>query len=267
MAEESTLLGVPLGVRVRRVWLRAEWGFDPEEGGYLGFTLEAHRARFIREYREGDLVLIYGADQKQTQHDQRRQLLGIYDVEPISVSDTERSSDAHRRRKIENGWQGRWTYAVPIRRAWRVNRKIEAHYLARNTFKAHNAMLIASRCELLTPGEAETALALAVTPVNVFGEPSLLPSQTTEEAALRSFLKPSRGVTPSFGDRKFTVEDIENRLYLLKPEGDVAAFLGRKPFEVFRKMIVQRPPACLCVQVESLPHVKAVFRRRRSQAG
>jgi hypothetical protein len=44
MAEESTLLGVPPGVRVRRVWLRAEWGFDPEEGGYLGFTLEAHRA-------------------------------------------------------------------------------------------------------------------------------------------------------------------------------------------------------------------------------
>jgi hypothetical protein len=236
----------------------------------------------VREYREGDLVLIYGADQKQTQRDQRRQLLGIYDVEPISVSDTERSSDAHRRRKIENGWQGRWTYAVPIRRAWRVNRKIEAHYLARNTFKAHNAMLIASRCELLTPGEAETALALAVTPVNVFGEPSLLPSQTTEEAALRSFLKPSRGVTPSFGDRKFTVEDTENRLYLLKLEGDVAAFLGRKPFEVFRKMIVKvghaKDPQQRCgTHNAHLPACafkwrvylmsKQFFRRRRSQAG
>ena len=57
----------------------------------------------------------------------------------------------------------------------------------------------------------------------------------------RSFLKPepSRGVTPSFGDRTFTVENSDNRLYMLKLEGDVAAFLGRQPFEVAQQMIVK----------------------------
>jgi hypothetical protein len=239
MTEESTLSGTPAAVPRRRVWLRAEYGFHPEDGGYLGFTREKNRARFIREYREGDLVLIYGADQNQTQRDQRRQLLGFLEVEPIPVSDAERASVADRQRKVENGWQDRWKYAVPARRAWRVNRKIEAHHLARHTFEAHNAMLIASRCELLTPGEAETALALPVTPVNVFGEAPLLTGQTEEEAALQSFFEPSRGMMPTFGDRSFTVEDSENRLYLLKLEGDVASFLRRQRSEVVRKMIAK----------------------------
>lgn len=145
----------------RRVWLRAFWGFGPEDGGYLGFTNEGNRDRFIREYRDGDLVLIYGADQEQTRPDQRRQLLGFLEVEPVPITDTERSSEVERHRKVENGWQERWTYAVPVKRAWRVNRKIEAHNLARTTFATHNPVLIASRCELLTPEEAERALALA----------------------------------------------------------------------------------------------------------
>src|SRR4051812_37241533 len=54
-------------------------------------------------------------------------------------------------RPTRHGWQDRWTYAVPVRRAWRINRKIEAHHLASSTFKSHNPVLIASRGELLTP--------------------------------------------------------------------------------------------------------------------
>jgi hypothetical protein len=45
-------------VTKRRVWLRAFWGFSPEDEGYLGFTHEGNRARFLREYQDGDLVLI-----------------------------------------------------------------------------------------------------------------------------------------------------------------------------------------------------------------
>ena len=131
--------------RDRRVWLRAFWGFNPEEGGYLGFTNEGNRSRFIREYQAGDLVLIYGADQKQTRQDQRRQLLGFLEVKPISIMDTERSSKIEIDRKKQNGWAERWTYAVPVSRAWRVNGKIEAHHLAHRTFETHNPVLIASR--------------------------------------------------------------------------------------------------------------------------
>jgi hypothetical protein len=225
--------------RERRVWLRAFWGFRPEEGGYLGFTREGNRNRFIREYQEGDLVLIYGADQRETPHEQRRQVLGFLDVEPIPVTDVERSSDEDLHRKIENGWRDRWTFAVPVRRAWRVNRKIEVHHFAHRTFQLHNPVLIASRCELLTPEEAKAALALPVTPVNVFGEPPLPPDQLEGEAAIRSFFEPSKGVTPTYGPRSFNVEDEANRLYLLKLEGDVGAFLGRQKYEVARKIVVK----------------------------
>jgi hypothetical protein len=223
----------------RRVWLRAFWGFGPEDGGYLGFTNEGNRDRFIREYRDGDLVLIYGADQDQTKPDQRRQLLGFLEVEPVPIKDTERSSEAERRRKLENGWQDRWTYAVPVRRAWRVTRRIEAHNLARTTFATHNPVLIASRCELLTSEEAARALALPVTPANVYGEPSLPLADTKREVELRKFFQPSVGVAPTSGDRAFTIEDAENRLYVLKLDGDVAAFLGRSRHETFGKIIVK----------------------------
>jgi hypothetical protein len=222
----------------RRVWLRAFWAFMPEEMGYLGFTLEGNRDRFIREYQDGDLVLIYGADQPET-GDQRRQVLGFLEVEPIPVTDIERSSEAGRRRKIEKGWRDRWTFAVPVRRAWRVNRRIEVHHFARYTFELHNPILIASRCELLTAEEAKAALALPVTSANVFGEPALPPEQLKGEAAIRSFFEPSKGVTPTYGERSFNVEDEANRLYMLNLEGDVAAFLGRQQYEVARKIIVK----------------------------
>ena len=234
---DQVALGETNSAQQRRVWLRAFWGFNPEEGGYLGFTNEGNRDRFIREYQDGDLVLIYGADQQQTRPEQRRQLLGFLEVEPTPIVDIERSSEAERRRKKENGWQDRWTYAVPVKRAWRVNRKIEAHNLARRTFETHNPVLIASRCELLTPNEANAALSLPVTPANVYGTPQLPVGDTIGESELRRLFAPSRGVKPTFGERRFAVEDSENRLYVLKLEGNTAAFLGREAYQVGQKAI------------------------------
>ena len=44
-----------------RVWLKAFWGFDPKDEGYLRFTRPGDRGHFLAEARPGDLVLIYGA--------------------------------------------------------------------------------------------------------------------------------------------------------------------------------------------------------------
>jgi hypothetical protein len=82
-------------------------------------------------------------------------------------------------------------------------------------------------------------MALPVTPANVFGEPPLLPQQTNEETTLRRIFEPSRGVTPSFGHRSFTVEDAETSLYVLELNGNPAAFLARQPYEVVRKTIIK----------------------------
>ena len=120
-----------------------------------------------------------------------------------------------------------------------MNRRIEAHHLAAKTFATHNAILIASRGELLAPEEAERALSLPVTPANVFGEPPLAADELVGERAAKAFFEPSVGFNPSFGERRFTVEDGDNRLYVLKLEGDVSAFLGRQRFEVGRRIVVK----------------------------
>jgi hypothetical protein len=54
------------------------------------------------------------------------------------------------RTKIERGWQNRWTYAVPVRRAWRVKRPIEIKNIAPNAYTHNRARVIASRGELMT---------------------------------------------------------------------------------------------------------------------
>jgi hypothetical protein len=50
---------------------------------------------------------------------------------------------------------------------------------------------------------------------------------------------PSRGFPPSYGSRSYDVEDGDNRLYVLKLLGDVAAFLGKQKYETIRKCVVK----------------------------
>lgn len=223
----------------RRVWLRAFWGFSPEDEGYLGFTHEANRARFLREYQDGDLVLIYGADNSLTRTDQRRQVLGFLDVAPTLITDIERSSEADRQWRREHGFLERWTFALPAKRAWRINRRVEARHLVPHAFERYEPILIASRGELLSPTEIARVLALPVTRMNVYGEPSLPAEELQLETTLEKHFEPSKGVTPSFGTRITTIEDAENFLYVLKLRGDVASFLGRQRHEVIRKAVVK----------------------------
>jgi hypothetical protein len=204
----------------RRVWLRAFWGFRPEEDGYLGFTLETHRDRLVDEYRPGDLVLIYGADSAETAQENRKQVLGFLEIEPTPIMDRDRSSPEGYRRKLENGWQRRWTYAVPVRRAWRINRKVEVSHIAARTYGVQKARQIGSRGELLDPEETAAALSLPVTRTTVYGGEPVPPDELSDEFAFGNLLRPSRGVEPSFGRREFEVDDGENRLYILKLRGE-----------------------------------------------
>lgn len=88
-----------------RIWLKAFWGFDPEHEGYLGFTREGDREKFIEQALSGDLVLIYGADAPETEAMDRRQALGFLEIEPSAIPDRQRMSAEALRRKIENGWE------------------------------------------------------------------------------------------------------------------------------------------------------------------
>ncbi len=79
-------------LKAKRVWLKAFWGFGPEEDGYLGFTRSADRQRLIDQWEPGDLVLIYGAGSANTDAKDRRQALGFLEIDPIPVTDQERMS-------------------------------------------------------------------------------------------------------------------------------------------------------------------------------
>ena len=89
-SNEETFGGA--GVETPRVWLKAFWGFDPASEGYLGFTRAGDRVRFLEQARPTDLVLIYGADTKETTIAQRKQALGFLQVALDEISDVDKIS-------------------------------------------------------------------------------------------------------------------------------------------------------------------------------
>lgn len=213
----------------RRVWLKAFWGFDPSEDGYLGFTRPGDRDRFIREYQPGDLVLIYGADTKETDIKDRRQALGFLECEPIPMTDLERSSEEGWKRKVRMGCEGRWNNAVPVRRAWQVQRRIEVKHIAPETYTSNRARVIASQGALLNDNEALMALQLPVVPIQVFGEPPLADDvHAAAEQTMNAVFSPSKGFTPSFGRRESNYVDGDTKLYMLVFAGDASLLLRRK---------------------------------------
>jgi hypothetical protein len=221
-----------------RVWLKAFWGFDPGNEGYLGFTRSGDRDRFIELARPGDLVLIYGADAAETDVDDRRQALGFLEIDTVAISDRERLSADGLKRKLANGWEDRWTFAVPVKRAWRVTRRIEVRHLTPETYIPAAARVIASRGELLTWREAENTLQLPVGPVSVFGEIPI-PEDESHEFELRSIFKTTRGINPVFGTRTSDYEDGELFLYMLEMDGDIELLLGRPAGSLMSMAVVK----------------------------
>lgn len=181
-----------LTLKAPRIWLKAFWGYRPDQEGYLGFTRPGDRERFIALAHPDDLVLIYGANTSETARDQRQQALGFLMVDLQPIDDTDKMSPLAIKEKKERGWSDRWTHAVPVRRAWRVNRRIDIRAIAPETYVPERARSIASQGELMLAGEASRALKLPVLPVNVFGE---LPIDIKgEEFQLISQYSPSRGL-------------------------------------------------------------------------
>lgn len=223
---------------IKRVWIKAFFGFGPEEWGVLGFTKPGDRESFLQEFRKGDLVLIYGSSSKETTKRERKLALGFIEIDPVRINDSEKMSAEARQNKIAKGWGNRWTYGVPIRRAWRITRQIEIKHIAKLTYTRNKARRIASRGEVLTPEEMEFALKLPVVPCNVFGEKPVTKGGA-QQLEMEAAFKPSRGVTPAFGERTSTYVDGETFLYMMAAQGDVPAFLKRSREKVDGKSLVK----------------------------
>lgn len=242
MAENYESLETQLGApQLPRIWLKAFWGFDPENDGYLGFTRSSDRKRFLEQALPTDLVLIYGAGTKETEKTKRQQALGILQVSLEEIRDFDKLSPNALALKREQGWEDRWTHAVPVRKAWKVARKIGVKNVAPITYNADQARVIASRGELMLADEVQLVLRLPVVPVNVFGEPHHpeFDVSPANQIQLLDLFSPSRGVLPTFGKREFTTQDGDHFLYILKLECDPTTLLDKGQFDLYKKCIVK----------------------------
>jgi hypothetical protein len=209
----------------RRIWLRAFYGFDPEGSGYIGFTHAGDRQAMLDQMRTGDLVLIYGAIEDITDPDLRAQALGFLEVDLVSCVDKDRMSDEAHAWKRECGFEPRWTHGIVVRRAWRVRNRVHIRTIAPRAYDNRNRFRRTTRAILLDDEERNFALSHQVRQTNVFGEPGIAEGEL-DRGPMDTLLKPSRGITPTFGNRSVTYVDGENQLYLMLFSGEAQLLLG-----------------------------------------
>lgn len=216
--------GLPEGKKIR---IRSFYGFGPEEDGYVGWTKESSRDAYLRKLNDGDLIMIYGASTAETEKSLRSYVLGFLEVEATPIRDYEKASQVGLDRKRDAGWADKWTYAIPVRRAWLAEEKMMISRIAFNSYRSEAGQALAVHGADLDPDEIAQALKIKVREVNVYSEPPVTDSESPVMAFAEVF-RPSRAFPGSFGERTSNYEDGETFLYLAVYEGDGHALVGRK---------------------------------------
>lgn len=155
------------------IWLRSFFGFAPEEDGYIGWSQEANRAHILSKASSGDLMMIYGAGSASTSSSDILRVLGFLQIDTTPIRDADKASQVGMQRKREKGWQDKWTYALPVRRAWRLTQPVRLDQVAFRTYQPDKGRAIAAWSAPLDAEEVQKALSLRVTELPVFGEPPL----------------------------------------------------------------------------------------------
>lgn len=223
----------------RRIWIKAFWGFDPEGEGFIGFSRERDRENLLRQYKTGDLILIYGTAGKQTEVIDRRQALGFLEIGTERIDASSRMSDAARKWKESVGRGGSWNYAVPVSRAWRVTHGqsgADIRVIAPNTYSRDLSQHIATRGELLQPHEVKKALELDVAEVPVFGSNT---GVSAEGPLFEDSFKPSASVKSKPGRRLAEYLDGPCQLYLMRWTGPSSQLLGDRMGDVSNRTVVK----------------------------
>ncbi|MGE6742409.1 hypothetical protein ACQKGC_19235 [Allorhizobium pseudoryzae] len=213
----------------RSIRLRSFYGFSPEEDGYLGWSEKASRDRMLGLVEDGDLFMIYGAASAETNKNERHRVLGFLQVEARPIRDVDKASPLGLKRKRDNGWAEKWSHALPVVRAWRVDEPMLLETIAPVTYRAEAGQAIAVWNPELTPSEIDLALRIKVTEVNVFGEPPVAET-AVKKRPLAEVYQPSKAFPGSFGERTSTYEDGPTHLYLARFVGDGFGLMGlQKP--------------------------------------
>ncbi|WP_341485871.1 GIY-YIG nuclease family protein [Thioclava sp. GXIMD4215] len=215
---------LPAGKRIR---IRSFYGFSPEDDGYVGWSQEQARDAYLRKLNDGDLLMIYGASTAETEKALRSYVSGFVEIEKTPIHDSDKSSEVGMQRKRDNGWADRWSYGIPIRRAWRAEEKMMIGRIAFKSYDPKAGQALAVHGAELDDDEISEALKIRVREVNVFGEEPLEESDA-QILPFAEVFRPSRAFPGSAGTRTSVYEDGETFLYLAVYKGDGHAFIGRK---------------------------------------
>ena len=222
----------------RRIWLRSFYGFGPEDDGYIGWSEDGPRDRMLGLVEDGDLFMIYGAVSAETEKSHRNRVVGFLQVEARAIRDIEKASPEGMLRKRQKGWSDKWTYAIPVVRAWRVDEPILLERIAPKTYRPEAGQAIAVWNPPLLPEEIDLALKIRVTEVSVFGEQPI-PETALKRSAFGEAFKPSRAFPGSFGQRTATYEDGPTSMYLARFDGDGFALLGQAKPQFDKSVLVK----------------------------
>ncbi|WP_071069000.1 GIY-YIG nuclease family protein [Mesorhizobium sp. LCM 4577] len=223
-------------VESKQVWLRAFWGFDPENEGYYGFTHEGDRIAFAKNAKAGDWVLIYGAISHHTADNEKRQALGFLELSEEFCFDVDRMSQQAIDRREKGKFSHRWNFGLRVTRAWRLHNNVHIKHIAVEAYANLHRFERTTRGILLNAKEQERALSYPIYEVNVFGESPIPATAVLDTAQAATIFEPSKGPPPSFGIKTVITEDGENKIYLMKFSGAVEILLGKSHSDYGKKL-------------------------------
>ncbi|PTW61377.1 hypothetical protein C8N35_10286 [Breoghania corrubedonensis] len=155
------------------VWLTSAWGFDPHEWGFIGFSSEADRARFLEDFNPGGIVAVYVTSTSPHSPQLRGRLVGFLELtgQPGTARDF-MPDDAFARKEADPGMAGRWNFGVQAARAWKIedeHRPMIDEFVPRTAGDPSSRIAIARYCKRFDASEARGLLDLPVVEVPCFG--------------------------------------------------------------------------------------------------
>jgi hypothetical protein len=215
-------------IETGNVWLTSFNEFIPETHGFLAFSVDWYRAKFLENAPAGTLTVVYGTKKGSADRKQAGQVIGVLQTSNEAAHSSEFMHPSNWEATLQNSVSTyKWLYAVKVVRAWHIT---EESYLPIEVFAPYsythsNPQLIGSRGVKLRQDEARKLLEFTVFEAMVYNEQRVTSSIPGKGANVWSPTK--AGPVSQTG---FFVKEAEGpkHLYILQLQGDIGNYLGRK---------------------------------------
>jgi hypothetical protein len=205
------------------VWLTSFYGFNPDEWGCVGFSLGGQRDTYLRETKRGNLIVVYGAKNKETPEEERGKVLGFMQMSRDTGHSHKWISPMQIERNKRLGRLDKWTDAVKAKRAFKIipEDRPTIEEFAPVTYTSNNLQHVGSQGVRLLPEEAIRLLEYEYAEQSVYAENPLAVTTIAK-------LKPSKGMAGARKNYTVIVEpDGPKELYILRLKGNKTHFLGK----------------------------------------